>query len=229
MNTPCTTCHTPVPAAASFCPFCGDAAAAPFNNDLVSRLLREPNVSETMMMEPVEDFRPGRKHGLKLFVGVAVTSAVIAGIFVGNWLADIVFRPAELLPAVTMVVPDEEPAAPALAALVVSANETGGFDLTRGAEIIYTVKSADGSRYKTIDERMRSVAVRFNHISKKGEGRFAARLVGDHYELVWADRTGDFRLMDVTDQDAGSSTNADFTANYLADRLNADLPLPNNS
>lgn len=232
MNTHnCTSCHADFPNTATFCPFCGVSApeATPFNRTLVNELVREPSPNDTHMMEPVEDFRPGRKHGLKLLAGVAVTSAVIAGVFVGTWLADLVHQPMQAPAAITEL--EVAPSAPEVVPeVVVSANADGGFDIMRGAEVVHTVNTSDGSRYASLDERMRSVAVRFKHISSKGEGRFAARLVGEHHELVWSDSNGDFRLLDITKLDAADAkSNTDFAANYLADRLNADLPQLNNS
>lgn len=242
MNTTnhCSTCDHDFPHAAQFCPYCGvdasaTSAAAPFNRTLVGDLLREPSPSDTMMFDPIEDFRPGRGYGVKLLVGIAIIGAVVAGIFAGSWLADVVHRGEERV-ASAIEAPASSPAeAPrrVMPAIQVTTNGEGGFDITRGAEILHTVTTSNGSRYSNLDERMRSIAVRFNHISTRADGRFAARLVGDHYELVWADENGDFRLLDVTPEDVGDSgANPDFVTNLVADRLNAELPSatsPNNS
>lgn len=231
----CPSCHSSFPAAATFCPFCGVSAEpvpVPFNRTLVGELLREPTGNETQAMMPVEDFRVGRAHGLKLFVGVAASAAVVMGVFIGSWLAEAVNRPTTVPPEATAaaeVAP--APAQPTMPRIDVSPTADGrGFDITRGAEIIHTVATAEGSRYETVDERMRSVAVRFKHVATKGAGRFAARPAGDHYELVWADEGGDFRLMDVTPRDAElAKSSPDLVAEYLADRLNAELPRPSNT
>lgn len=234
MNTqPCTNCHAQFPQSATFCPFCGAGVSeAPFNKTLVGNLLREPTPDETMMMEPIEDFRPGRSHGLKLLVGVAATAAVGCGIWAGSWLSEVA-HPREVAAPAPVAQAVESPASEKVAIVpevAVSPNAHGGFDILRGAEIVHTVSTSSGSRYPNLDERMRSVAVRFKHIAHRQNGRFAARLVGDHYELVWADDSGDFRLLDITEQDVkAKDTNPDFVANFLSDRLNADLPRPHNS
>lgn len=234
-DTNCPSCYASFPAAATFCPFCGISAeppAVPFNRTLVGDLLREPSPHDTQAMAPVEDLGPWRAHGLKLFVGVAASVAVVVGTFVGWGLAELIQQPAPI-PAEVAAAPTLAPqkASAIVPAIDVSPTADGrGFDIMRGAEVIHTVHTSSQSRYETIDERMRSVAVRFKHIATKGEGRFAARPAGDHYELVWADDAGDFRLMDVTPADAkAADSTPDLIANYLADRLNADLPRPNNT
>lgn len=220
----CTNCQADFPRDATFCPYCG-TQPAPFNKTLVGNFLLEPSASDTMTFDPV-DFRPGRGYGVKLFIGVAITAAVIAGVFVGSWLANMVNRPLVVPQAAVVAEPAAEVEAPApVVEITVSSNAGGSFDIMRGAEIMHTVNTSVGSRYSSLDERMRSVAVRFKHVESKAEGRFSARLVGDHHELVWADDNGAFRLLDITPNDVkGSEASTDFVANYLADRLNADLP-----
>ena len=223
-NTTCSSCHNTHPQSATFCPFCGVGASTPppYNNRFEANLADQSDELEF-------EHQPGIGPRVKLFAGVAITGAVIAGIFAGSWLADLVNRPAEPAAPAPIAAVEESPAH-VHPEISVTKNAAGGFDVMNGAEVLHTVSTSAGSRYPNLDERMRSVAVRFKHVQNKQDGRYAARLATDHYEVVWAGPEGDFRLLDVTNDDvAGEKGGADFAANLLVDRLNASLPARHNS
>lgn len=204
--------------------------SAPYNRTLVGELVRDPSGVCTAHIapvvvedDPVEDFRPWRRHLGRIAVVLGLVATVGAGIFVGAWLSEQVSeRDITARQAVASTAPkaDTTPQKPA-AKLGVRRLDDDGFELLVDDEVVHTVSTAEGSRYETLEARARSIDVRLQHVADKASGGFHARVAGDHWELVYRDGESDFRILDVTEADAALlDSPVDLVAQLLADRLN---------
>lgn len=230
----CSTCFNHFPGAAQFCPYCGaEALAEPpvaFNRTLVNALVRAPAENATIAIEAIdESFRGISRHGVRIAVAALLLLTVVAGVLVGSWLS-ITSRSAPAMaggsPEVTEMVQGDQGSD--IAPKFWVAQLATSFEIVRNAEVVHTVSSAEGSRYDDVVARAKAVDVRLRHAAEKTGGRFAARVSGENYEVIWTDGETDFRVMDVTPADAKlSESSPDVVANLLVDRLNADRPVPN--
>lgn len=202
---------------------------APMNHTMIQQLVGGPS-SDTAELLAVDDLEFGNRYGLKLLITAAVTAAVLGGIAIGDFIGGSIEAPTEarVAAAATDAVEDDAVAEVDRPRLRVEKGAEQTFDILRGAEVLHTVSTTRGSRYDDLADRERSIRVRLEHVQEKGEGLFTARIADDHYELVFNADGKDFRVLDVTKDDAKAvGTTPELLANLLADRLNSRVVLPN--
>jgi hypothetical protein len=123
--------------------------------------------------------------------------------------------------------PEKKPAPlPDLLEFDVRAEGPSHASIYYGAKQILELKTAEGSRYDTVEQRARSVTVRLTHVAQKQReerlenGRFVARMNGDRYEVVWDDGSKHpFRIKDLTSHDVKKKGQMAIDANLQADAL----------
>lgn len=233
----CSHCDRVQPAGATFCPFCGTATGTAADATPTEILEPVPQTAEMPTVGgfdtlSIEKFAARRRNRglLAAALGIVTAATIAAGLWTGAWLSAhlpeskaIQAAPARVAP------PQKQKSDEGIVPLILMVQTApGGFDIVSGKDVVHQIRTVEGSRYKTLEERQRAVTVRLDHIADKTTGRFQAQAAGDHYEVVWSDGSTSFRICDVTKADAAQyfSDSIDIVANLVADRMNAATSRP---
>ncbi len=213
-HTICDHCLETRPISASYCPHCGEAQD-PWVNPLFAR-----QFTPTRIIDVRSARRQHRRLGLAA-LGLAVLFGLGGAFLVASVDGESTDQPAPRVHAVYAAEADAPDEASPVSFLVSAA--PGGFDIVADGDLIHQIRTHEGSRYGSLEDRQRAVTVRLDHIVGKKSGRVAANQAGDRYEIVWSEGDTSFRLFDVTEADSAvfGTDSVDLLANLIVDRMNA--------
>ena len=233
----CTNGHS-VPQNAAYCPQCG-AHAAPFNAALISDLDERSELDLDIPMTI-----PRRHNGLvMLLAGALMATAGVAYLWMGssNAPAPEVAAVTESAPVAVGAAPQTEKKIAYIDTKLTVDNSAAVSTLAYDGRPLVDIRTAQGSRYETNNERVKAIELRVRHAwqtsaASQAAPSFTARANGSIYEVVWSRADGEpFRVLDVTPQDVrlwekqNGKTSTAILAHLIADRLTSMIDARPNS